>query len=138
MSWEPGISIPTRQVCRACREPSPVNFYVPNALWLRAVPDYFRNDALCLKCFTSFADEALLAWDDDITFFPCSLRRQIESQERSARYYADRHWRCEGCGALVEPDDEQGGRYGHTLIDDRGDPVVCGPVTFDDPDAAAR
>ncbi|KKK60532.1 hypothetical protein LCGC14_3023440, partial [marine sediment metagenome] len=39
--------------------------------------------AICLRCFASFADERLVPWDDDIQFFPKSLRRQMDVQERS-------------------------------------------------------
>ena len=73
MSWE-AHSIATRERCGVCHRVSPVSFHVPDDLWRVAVPDYFRESIVCLTCFTSFADERLLAWDQDITFYPCSLR----------------------------------------------------------------
>jgi hypothetical protein len=38
-------------------------------------------------------------------------------------------WRCEGCGAWVEPDhgDDLVGR-GHTLFDKRGELISCGQI----------
>lgn len=77
MSWEPGISIPTRSRCGVCHKVSPVEFSVPNSFWKIAVPDYFRNAVVCLQCFISFADERLLAWDEVIKFYPKSLRTHI-------------------------------------------------------------
>ena len=79
MSWEDGISIATRERCGVCHRVSPVGFSVPNEVWLRAVPDYFRETILCLTCFTSFADERFISWDTDIRFYPVSFRTQLEN-----------------------------------------------------------
>jgi hypothetical protein len=78
MGWEEGISIATRERCGVCHKVSPIGFHVPNEVWLIAVPDYFRETVLCLSCFTSFADERLIAWDEAITFYPVSLRTLLE------------------------------------------------------------
>lgn len=85
MSWEEGISIATRERCGVCHRVSAVGFHVPNNIWLRAVPDYFRDTVLCVSCFVSFADERMLAWDRDIQFFPVSLRTHLESTSLAPR-----------------------------------------------------
>lgn len=82
MSWEDEISIATRERCGVCHNVSPIGFHVPDDVWLRAVPDYFRHTVLCLRCFTSFADERMLAWDREIEFFPVSLRTHLEPDAR--------------------------------------------------------
>lgn len=79
MSWEDGISIATRERCGVCHRVSAVGFHVPDAVWLKAVPDYFRDTVLCLGCFVSFADERMLIWDREIQFFPMSLRTHLGS-----------------------------------------------------------
>lgn len=73
MAWEEGISISTRQRCGVCHQVAAVNFKVPDDLWLRAVPSYFRQTPMCISCFASFADERMLTWCADITFYPKSL-----------------------------------------------------------------
>lgn len=78
MSWEPGVSVATRSRCGVCHSVNPVDFWVPDDVWLHAVPDYFRETVLCLGCFTSWADERFLLWDAEICFFPRSLRSQME------------------------------------------------------------
>jgi hypothetical protein len=77
MSWEEGISIATRERCGVCYRVSPIGFHVPDDVWRIAVPDYFRNTVLCVGCFTSFADERMLAWDKAIEFYPVSLRTHL-------------------------------------------------------------
>lgn len=44
-----------RQRCRLCDRPEKFNFYVPDDIWRRAVPEYV-NGALCLFCFDSLAE----------------------------------------------------------------------------------
>jgi hypothetical protein len=76
VGFEPGFSIPTRQRC--------VDFGVPDHLWRKAISDAYRNEILCLRCFISFADEKLLAWDLEIELRPVSLRTQMGIQQRVA------------------------------------------------------
>jgi len=77
MGWEEGVSIATRERCGVCHHVSPVGFHVPDDLWLVAVPNYFRNTVMCMYCFASFADERMLPWDENITFYPVSLRTHL-------------------------------------------------------------
>jgi len=78
MGWEEGISTPTRERCGVCHKVSPVSFHVPNDVWLRVVPSYFRETPICILCFASFGDERLIAWEDEITCYPVSLRTHLE------------------------------------------------------------
>lgn len=73
MGWEEGISTATRSRCGVCHHVSPVDFLAPDSVWLRVVPDYFRNTVLCVTCFASFGDERMIAWEDGIEFYPVSL-----------------------------------------------------------------
>ena len=105
MSWENGISIATRERCGVCHKVSPVGFHVPNDVWERAVPDYFRETVLCVPCFTSFADERMVAWDDGIEFYPVSLRTHLGDDSKKT-----------GAGASVpcgwsRRDEQDGGEW---------------------------
>lgn len=62
----------TREICKACWQVVTVGFHVPDDVWIAAVPERLRGSPLCLACFTRFADEARLAWDADIEFYPVS------------------------------------------------------------------
>ena len=84
MSWEDGISIATRERCGVCHCVSAIGFHVPDELWRVAVPDYFRETVLCLKCFVSFADERMLRWERSIKFFPVSLALHLDYQESAS------------------------------------------------------
>lgn len=66
-----------REICKACWEINRVGFYVPDEIWYAAVPIKLRNSVLCLNCFTRFADEKLISWDDQIKFFPVSARTHL-------------------------------------------------------------
>lgn len=78
MPWIEGESIATRERCQVCHKVSPVGFFVPHETWRRAVPRNWQNSVLCLTCFISFADERLLRWDEEIEFYPVSLRTHLE------------------------------------------------------------
>ena len=61
-----------RETCRRCWRASPVGFYVPDAIWLAAVPDAFRTAVLCIMCFDEFATERGVVWDHVVELFPVS------------------------------------------------------------------
>lgn len=63
---------PTREICKCCGTINAVGFHVPQQVWDESVPERWRNDVLCLNCFTRFADEAAVEWDRDIKLFPVS------------------------------------------------------------------
>lgn len=65
--------MPTREICKACWRPSPVGFEVPVAVWNKVKPERLTGDVLCIMCFATLADEALIPWDAEITFYPVSL-----------------------------------------------------------------
>lgn len=70
----------TREICKCCGAINAVGFSVPNSVWMDAVPARWRHDVLCLNCFTRFADEARIAWDATIEFFPVSRITHEEQQ----------------------------------------------------------
>lgn len=82
MGFEPGFSIPTRQRCGVCHVVCILDFCVPDEMWKKAIPDYLRNERLCLWCFVSRADERHLPWDKEIELRPVSLYSQMEIQQR--------------------------------------------------------
>jgi len=45
----------TREICAACGRISRVGFGVPAHIWAAAVPPRWRNETLCLACFTEYA-----------------------------------------------------------------------------------
>ena len=63
----------TREICKACFKISRVGFYVTDLVWTFSVPWPFRDKVLCLDCFTRFADENSIDWDNNIEFFPVSF-----------------------------------------------------------------
>lgn len=69
---------PTRERCQMCHRISSVGFHVPDAVWEAAVHPHWRNSVLCVQCFIAQADEKLLRWDEEIRFFPVSLRSHLE------------------------------------------------------------
>lgn len=73
-----------REICKACWRPSGVGFHVPEHVWSQAVHPDFQNRVLCLGCFVAMADERLIAWDDDIEFFPVSAASMTDWVESEA------------------------------------------------------
>lgn len=71
----------TREICKACWKINRIGFIVPNEIWNKSVPNFFKNKVLCLDCFTTFADEAGIEWDKDIKFFPVSFLTHLKSNE---------------------------------------------------------
>lgn len=63
----------TREICKVCGDINRVGFTVPDWMWNLAVPELWRDHVICLACFTRFADEAYLRWDNDIQFWPVSF-----------------------------------------------------------------
>lgn len=62
----------TREICKCCGTINAVGFAVPDGVWNQAVPIKWSSGVLCLNCFTRFADEARIQWDESIQFFPVS------------------------------------------------------------------
>jgi len=63
----------TREICKVCYRPNAVGFTVPDSVWKQVVPEALRGSVLCLQCFTTLADEVMIAWDEGIKFYPVSL-----------------------------------------------------------------
>lgn len=68
----------SREICKACFEINRIGFSVPDEIWIKVVPILLRDHILCLNCFTRFADERLIPWDENITFYPVSFVKHIE------------------------------------------------------------
>lgn len=63
----------TREICKVCGDINRVGFSVPDDTWRLAVPERYQDGVVCLRCFTRFADEAMLKWEEDIEFSPVSF-----------------------------------------------------------------
>lgn len=63
----------TREICKCCGAVVAVGFDVPNDVWFASVPARWREDVLCLNCFTRFADESRIEWDAQVQFYPVSF-----------------------------------------------------------------
>ncbi len=74
----------SREICGACQRPSPLGFHVPEEVWEACVPRRFVTSPLCVLCFATFGDEAGVAWDRQIKFFPVSLVTHNALSERDA------------------------------------------------------
>ncbi len=70
----------TREICKSCWKPVTVGFNVPEKIWNTVIPKGLPGKILCLGCFTMLADEMLLGWDEDIEFYPVSLKSHLASQ----------------------------------------------------------
>lgn len=66
-------ALPSRERCQCCNRYSAVGFWVPNRVWDRVVPNQFHESPLCVACFADMGDERMIAWDQEIQFFPVSL-----------------------------------------------------------------
>jgi hypothetical protein len=69
--------LPHREMCGLCHRVSAVGFHVPNEVWKAVVHNSRIEDIHCLNCFIERADEKLIAWDSDISFYPVSLRSHL-------------------------------------------------------------
>ena len=69
---------PHREICGLCHKVVKIGFHVPDNIWEAVVHPSRINDIHCLSCFTERADEKMIAWDNDIEFYPISLRTHIE------------------------------------------------------------
>ena len=67
----------SREICKICYGVNAVGFSVPDDVWRAVVPQQFQSHVVCLRCFTRLADEKLIAWDDDMEFFPVSMVAHI-------------------------------------------------------------
>ena len=75
-------STPVRERCAACHHISPISFAVPDEVWNAVIHPQFVNSILCLSCFASRADEKMVRWCRDITFYPTSMATLVERQVR--------------------------------------------------------
>ena len=64
----------TREICKLCHNVNRVGFTVPNNIWNQVVYRDFRNEIICLNCFTYLGDLAEIQWDKEIEFYPVSLK----------------------------------------------------------------
>lgn len=62
----------SREICKCCGAIVAVGFSVPDPVWVCSVPQRWRRGVLCLNCFTRFADENSVEWDQQIKFYPVS------------------------------------------------------------------
>jgi hypothetical protein len=65
--------MPTREICKLCSSVNPVGFSVPDDIWQAVVPIGYRQNVVCLTCFTRIGDSKNVLWDNEIEFFPVSL-----------------------------------------------------------------
>ena len=65
--------MPSREICKLCWKVNAVGYRVPDAVWASVVPEAARHSVVCLACFVRLADEAAVAWDQAIDFYPVSL-----------------------------------------------------------------
>lgn len=68
-----------RQRCAVCHQVDPVMFWVPGPVWGQVVPVEFQQSIVCLRCFVSYADEIMVAWDEEIAFAPVSLATHLRA-----------------------------------------------------------
>ena len=73
----------SREICKICYHVNAVGFHVPDRIWEAIIPRKFQRGVVCLSCFTRLGDEKIVAWDDDIQFFPVSA---ASGQSWSAYY----------------------------------------------------
>ena len=73
-----------REICTCCGRVTRMGFTVPDEIWQKAIPSFYQNSVLCIVCFGELADEALVPWDENIKFWPVSLKRHLDlNQEES-------------------------------------------------------
>lgn len=65
----------TREICKICYRVNRIGFKVSDRVWLDVVPANVRNKVVCLDCFSRIGDSKMVAWDQDIEFFPVSLSK---------------------------------------------------------------
>jgi hypothetical protein len=63
----------SREICKMCFWVNPVGFYVPDEIWLEAIPPEHRSSVVCISCFARLADEKLIPWDGQIQLYPVSM-----------------------------------------------------------------
>lgn len=64
-----------------CHCISHIGFWVPDKVWEKAINPFWYSASLCLVCFVSQADEKLIKWDNQIKFYPISLRTHLENTD---------------------------------------------------------
>ena len=69
----------SREICKICYHVNPVGYTVPDELWQTVIPHSMQRHVVCLTCFARLADEALIAWDDDIKLYPVSMASHLGS-----------------------------------------------------------
>ncbi len=63
----------TRKTCKICNNANKIRFHVSDYIWALVIPKDKINNIVCLGCFTKLADEKLIAWVNNIQFYPISL-----------------------------------------------------------------
>jgi len=58
----------SREICKLCFDIIRVGFWVPNKIWNLVSLRGYKQDTICLKCFTRIADEKNIQWDKRIKF----------------------------------------------------------------------
>lgn len=82
----------TRERCQMCHRYSPVGFHVPDDVWEASVHPHWRNGPLCIMCFAAGADERGVRWDDDIVFYPVSLRTHMDAKPQRRSLCSRKHY----------------------------------------------
>lgn len=68
-----GVFVDTREFCSCCVRPNPLSFHVPDDVWERAVPEFYRGKVLCIICFDVMATLNGVNWAGrPVEFFPVS------------------------------------------------------------------
>ena len=71
--------IPHREYCGLCGKVVTVGFHVPDDIWELVVHKSQLQAIHCLECFTRRADEQMVEWDREITFYPISLKSHLRA-----------------------------------------------------------
>ena len=56
-----------RQHCTVCGCEEKFNFHVPDDVWIKVIPEEYRNRVICLSCFDGFARDRGINYADAIT-----------------------------------------------------------------------
>ncbi len=74
--------IPCRMWCAICGGPHKIDFVTKDEYWKEAIPVKYWLSPVCLNCFTARADEKHLPWENGLTLTPCSLKTQLDIQNK--------------------------------------------------------
>jgi len=79
------MPIASREICKLCYSVNAIGFTVPDDVWNAVVPAGCRTQIVCLRCFARLADEKLISWDSDISFYPVSLATHLGNDNPVAK-----------------------------------------------------